>query len=411
MAAGAFETACEEALARYDVPGAAVGVLRDGAVETHGFGVLDVRSGVPVTPESDFRIASVTKPFTATLALYLSLSGVIAMDDVVPGRDPEVTVQHLLSHLGGFEGERGDLARFGEDDDALPRLVEELADQRQLLPPDEVWSYCNAGYWLVAQFLADRLDGTYEDVLTDWVLRPLGLANTGFGAPAAVGHDGGEPVLDDYPRARRASGGLVSDVGDLLAFARFHLETPETEFLRAPVVSTPNGDYGFGFALERVGEVELWGHDGDYGGFRSKLVLAPEHGFAFAGLANAGTAGAALEEMLDAALARELGVRRVPAPTEEVTQAEHEAVAGRYARADLELDVRAVDGGLEVDAVEIDRVTAARSVTSGLRARPLGQRLYALEGGDRDGERFDFHPLDGAPAFVRFGSVLTERTP
>ena len=112
MLDGALDVACERALARWGVPGAAIGVLAGAEAATRAFGVLDVRTGEPVRPESTFRIASITKPFTATLALYHSLSGLIALDEELPGPVEGLTPQHLLSHLGGFEGECGDLARF-----------------------------------------------------------------------------------------------------------------------------------------------------------------------------------------------------------------------------------------------------------------------------------------------------------
>ena len=405
----AVARAGEEALARRRVPGAAFGVLAGGEAWTAACGVLDVRTGAPVTADSTFRIASLTKPFTATLALYASLSGVIGFDEAVPGPVEDVTVQHLLSHLGGFEGECGDLARFGEGDDALPLLVADLYAQRPLVPPGELWSYCNAGFWLLAHFLAERLGTDYEQALHDWVLQPLRLERTSFGAPEATGHERGAPVVDRYPRARNASGGLVSSVGDLLAFARFHLEERDAEALRVAVVDTPKGWYGFGLALERVGDLHLWGHEGDYGGFQSRLVFAPEHDFAFVGLTNSGTGALAVEDVLDAALEQVLGVRREPPPTSPRPAAELKRLAGRYAHAELELDVRATDGALELDAVEIDRVTGARTEQPGLRGRPLGGRLYALEGGEWDGARFDFHPAQGVPRFVRFGSRLTPR--
>jgi len=412
---GAVTAACEEALSRWGVPGAAIGVLADGEVATQGFGVLDLRGDEPVTAESTFRIASITKPFTATLALYLSLSGLLALDEEVAGPVAGLTPQHLLSHVGGFEGEAGDLARFGEGDDALPRLVAELAAQPQLVPLEEVWSYCNAGYWLLAQFLADRAGATYEQALADWVLSPLGLGNTGFGTPQATGHEpiepGGstqEPVEVGYPRARNASGGLVSNVGDLLTFARFHLESPETEILRRPVVDTPTGDYGFGFALERVGELELWGHAGDYGGFRSLLVLEPDSGFAFAGLANAERGRSALEQILDDVLERLLGTRRVPPETVPLPAAELALLSGRYGHSELELELRAEGHRLAFAAVEVDRVTGARTAQPPMHARSLGDRLFAVEG-DGEHARFDFHPRVGEPRFVRFGSRLAPR--
>jgi CubicO group peptidase (beta-lactamase class C family) len=414
---GALAAACERALARWGVPGAAIGVLTDGQAETRGFGVLDLRTGEPVTAETTFRIASITKPFTATLALYLSLSGLLSLDEEVPSGPVEgLTPQHLLSHVGGFEGESGDLARFGEGDDALPRLVEELGAQAQIVPPEEIWSYCNAGFWLLGQFLADRAGSTYEQTLADWVLSPLGLSRTGFGEPDATGHEPiepgssvHEPVTAAYPRARNASGGLVSNVGDLLAFARFHLESAETEILRRPVADTPGGDYGFGFALERVGDLELWGHTGDYGGFRSLLVLDPASGFAFAGLANSERGGSALEEILDAVLEGTLGVRRVAPATVPLPAAELELLAGRYGHSELELALRAEGDRLAVEAVEIGRGTGARTPQPPHVARSLGGRLFALEGDEWERARFDFHPRSGEPRFVRFGSRLAER--
>lgn len=415
MLDGAVTAACEEALSRWGVPGAAIGMLADGDVAKQAFGVLDLRTGAPVRDHSTFRIASITKPFTANLALSLALSGVLGFDEDVPGPVPGVTVAHLLAHAGGFEGERGDLARFGEDDDALPRLVAELGDQRALVPPGEVWSYCNAGYWLLGQFLAERAVSTYEAALADSVLQPLGLGHTSFGSPEATGHEpvesGGsrhEPVPDSYPRARRASGGLVSNIDDLLSFARAQLETAEAASLRVPVVETPRGSYGLGFELERVGGLELWGHMGDYGGFRSLLVLEPERGFALAGLTNSERGGVALDEILDAVLEHVLGVRRVPPETVPLPPAELALLAGRYGHSELELELRAEGDRLAVDAVEVDRVTGARTAQPRLRARSLGGRRFALEGDGEHG-RFDFHPRVGEPRFVRFGSRLAPR--
>ena len=409
MLTGELAAACEQALARWSAPGAAIGVLVDGEPTTQGFGVLDLRTGAPVSAESTFRIASITKPFTATLALFVSQSGLISLDEELPAPAAGITPRDLLSHLGGFDGEAGDLARFGEGDDALPRLVAELGAQRQLVPPREIWSYCNAGFWLLGQVLADRAGSTFEQALEERVLGPLGLGRTRFAAPDATGHDLREPIDAGYPRARNASGGLVSTVGDLLTFARFHLETPETEALRRPTADTPGGAYGLGFALERVGELELWGHTGDYGGIRSLLVLEPGSGLAFAGLVNSERGGNALDEILDDVLEHAVGVRRAPPETVPLPAAELELLAGHYAHSELQLELRAEGDRLAVAAVELDRVTGARTPLPPLHARSLGSRLFALEGDGWERARFDFHPRVGEPRFVRFGSRLAER--
>jgi len=401
-----FAALCERALDRAAVPGAAFGVLAGGETWARGFGVARA-GGQAVTPETVFRIASITKPFTATLALYLALSHALDFAEPVPAPEPDVTVRHLLAHLGGFESEAGDLARFGDGDDALTRLATELLRQRQIVPPGELWSYCNAGYWLLGWFLAQRAGSTFEDALTDWVLRPLGLSSTGFCPPEATGHDP-EPVVDAYPRARRPSGGLVSNVVDLLEFARFHVEEPETAILREPVVPTTHGHYGFGFALERAGELELWGHNGTYRGFESRFLLEPERRFAFVGLANAGEAGPALDEILDEALERVLGTRRLRPPTVRVRPVELDLLAGRYVQPELDVELRPEDGGFRVEVERVDVATGEIASDPVARARPIGPRLFELEQGAR-GPRFDFHPESGKPRFVRFESRLAER--
>lgn len=415
MLDGAVAAACEEAFARWGVPGAAIGVLAKNRFAKRAFGVLDVRTGGPVKADSTFRIASITKPLTANLALSLALSGIVEFDEDVPGPVAGVTVSHLLAHAGGFEGECGDLTRFGEGDDALPRLAAELGAQRALVPPGELWSYCNAGYWLLGHFLAKRAGSSYEDALEQTVLRPLGLGDTGFEPPEATGHEPvasgdprHEPVPDSYPRARRASGGLVSNVGDLLTFAWAQLETAETAALRVPVVDTPYGSYGLGFELEHVGELELWGHSGSYGGFESKLVLAPERGFAFVGLTNSGRGGVALAEILDTVLEEVLAARHAPPETVPLPAAELELLAGRFGHGELELELRTEGDRLAVDVLEIDRVSGARTPLPPLHARSLGARLFALEGAEWERSRFDFHPRAGEPRFVRFGSRLAE---
>jgi CubicO group peptidase (beta-lactamase class C family) len=404
----AFVALCDGALGRGGVPGAAVGLLADGETWSRGFGV-DASGGAPVTPETTFRIASITKPFTATLALYLGLSQALDFAEEVPAPNPDVTVRHLLSHLGGFESECGDLARFGEGDDALTLLATELLRQRQVVPPGELWSYCNAGYWLLGWFLAERAGSTYEDALTDFVLRPLGLSRTGFGAPEATGYEGDEAVVDAYPRARRPSGGLVSNVADLLEFARLHLDEPETALLREPVAPTPRGYYGFGLALERAGGLELWGHTGTYGGFESRFVLEPERRFALVGLTNSGRGGLALDEIVDVALERVLGTRRPRRRTVRVAPGELELLAGRYAQPELVVALAAEGRGLRVEVDRVDFATGEVTREAPAHARPIGRRLFELEDGDRRGGRFDFHPDSGPPVFVRFASRLAER--
>src|SRR4029453_9575140 len=122
-AARVFDAVDDALLARYGVTALAVGVLPDGKQEGRGYGAA--------VPETAFRIASVTKPLSATLALQLVDDGLLALDEPVTGlRLPweGITLRHLLSHQAGLAGGwRRPLDEYGDGDDALQRLAADEA--------------------------------------------------------------------------------------------------------------------------------------------------------------------------------------------------------------------------------------------------------------------------------------------
>src|SRR4051812_32252464 len=266
-----FQAACEAAAAAAGVPALAAGISLGGKTET---------AAVGCEMATVFRVASITKPITATLALEL-------LDLDAPTRvwPDDVRIRHLLSHTSGFDCECGDLARFGAGEDALARAMAELPTVQRFLGVDEVWSYANTGYWLAAHLAAEAAGESFEEALASRVLRPAGLEATGFGEPELPG-TGSEAVPGPYPRARRASGGLVSSVPDLLSFGRWHLARPESALLRVPRAKPPGGVYGLGLFGERVAGTEIWGHTGSYGGVPSSPLLIPGLHAVFVGVAN-----------------------------------------------------------------------------------------------------------------------------
>jgi CubicO group peptidase (beta-lactamase class C family) len=418
MRVASLDGACAEALGRWGVPGAVVGVLAGGETDVRAYGTADRDSGAAVGPDTSFRVASITKPFTATLAVLLAGEGRLALDEPVPLALPNdgVTLAQLLSHTGGFAGEAGDLARYGDGDDALERAVAEIGSLRRFVAPGEAWSYCNAGFWAAGLLCARAAGTTYEDALRTYVLEPLGLRETGFGEPEARGH--AQPALGEtrhdpappvpYPRARRPGGGLVSTASDLLRFAAFQLEDTRVAALRRPLTETAGGRYGLGLFAESAGDVELWGHFGTYGGFQTLLVLAPGRDAAFVILTN-GTGGDAVRrEVADALVAELFGVRRESPPTVELDPGELSARAGRYESDELAADVAVGGSGLLVDLAERDPHGAEARLPT-LDARPVGEGVFAIVGGQWADDRFDFHPRHGPPRFLRIGGMLIPR--
>jgi CubicO group peptidase (beta-lactamase class C family) len=375
-----FQAVCETAAAAWEVPALAAGSSVGGRVETAAVGCAD---------DALFRVASVTKPFTATLGVDL-----LGLDEASGVWAPDVRVRHLLAHTSGYDCECGDVARFGEGDGALAALAAELPSVRRLVGLEHAWSYANSGYWLVGWLAAERSGRSFEDALLDRVIRPAGLEATSFGEPDLAG-TGANAVERAYPRARRPSGGLVSNVPDLLRFGDWQLASPAAARLRVVHGKPAGGVYGLGLHGERVGGVEVWGHSGSYGGFQSSFLLVPDRDAVFAGVTNSGRGKQALREVEDAFFERVIGERRRVAATVELPHEALERFAGSYANSDEEIRVAVSDGG-GLSVTFPDGEHAARSI---------GGRKFEVVEGERSRDRFDF-PLEG---FGRFGSRLAER--
>lgn len=374
-----FQASCEAAALAWDVPALAAGFSAGGEVSTGAVGC---------EPETIFRVASITKPLTATLAV--DLLDLEASAGVWPS---DVRVRHLLSHTSGYDCESGDLTRCGESDDALASAVALLPRVRRFLGVDQAWSYANTGYWLAGHLAAVRAGETFEDALAARVLGPAALESTSFGEPELDG-TGADANREPYPRARRPSGGLVSNVPDLLRFGAWHLSRPESARLRVVHGKPVGGVYGLGLFGERVGGVEVWGHGGSYGGYQSSLLVVPDRGAVFVGLTNSSVGRHALTELEDLFFEHVLGARRRVPETVELPAAELESFAGSYANSDDRIDI----------VRSVDRLVATFP-DGEFTARPIGGRTFEIMEGDRIGDRFDF-PLEG---FGRFGSRLAER--
>jgi D-alanyl-D-alanine carboxypeptidase len=374
-----FFRACEAAALQWDVPALAVGVSVGGDAET---------AAVGCRPETIFRIASITKPFTALLALEL-----LELEATTGIWPADVRVRHLLSHTSGFDCELAggrDLTRFGDDDDALAREIEELPHVRRFVGVEQCWSYANTGYWLAGHLCALAAGTTYEEAIHARLLDPLGLEATSFGEPEL---DGTGPDVENvgYPRARRPSGGLVSNVRDLL---RFGACVAAARPLRIVLGKPVGGVYGLGLAGERVGGVDVWGHSGSYGGFETSLRTIPDRDAVFVGLTNASLGGKALYEVENEFFRRVVGAERRVAATVDLPDDVRESFTGQYANS----------GGWYEVAPALEGVVVTFD-DGEYPARPIGERTFEIVEGNRIRERFDF-PLEG---FGRFGSRLAER--
>ena len=245
---------------------------------------VDGRTTFAGTHERPFRIASITKSFTAT-AIFLA--GLL-----------DERRRELLSHTAGYRPFRSGT-----------------------LPPDcaGLWSYSNRAYWEAA----DGFDGDYSDAVRELVLKPLGLRNTGFETPddAVLGTLPGDVIADPaYPAGRRAAGGLWSTVGDLVEYGLAHCRGWEE--LHRPVAEALGARYALGWWV-RDGVLD---HEGSVGGFQSLLLLVPEDEIVLAVLTNSWKGSALIRHVVV-----DLELVPLPARGDDVG-----SIDGRYALDDFE---------------------------------------------------------------------------
>ena len=378
MRVGSLREIVREARARTGVPGVAAAVLRDGVVEACADGVLQTGSDVAVSPETPFRIASISKPFTASLALSCLPLG----DGLV----------RWLSHTAGFQC---------ESEAPLPEGAEGL------------FSYSNAGYWAAGREVA-RASGTpFADAMRARILEPLGLVSTGYedpGAAAARGHvqegeTGHRAVADDvYPVARRPSGGLWSTVGDLLRFAAHHLGGPgplsdqTRAAMREPQSQALGAGYGLGWWVHDAGGRAAVDHEGSVAGYQSLLLLVPEERLALAVLTNSWRGSGLIRRVVE-----QLGL--APAGPGGAAGVRPRDVAGRYALGDAEAVVEATRDGLLVEEADVDPVTGSRIAAPRYPATELGAGVFGVAGGMLMSHRLDFP----RPGFARIGWIVLPR--
>ena len=342
----ALAALAEARMKEFGVPGLALGIIENGVVTIRGLGVTNIEDPLPVNAHTVFPIASISKTFAATAMMRLVEQGKVDLKAPVRSYLPEfrvrdeaasrdVTVWHLLTHLGGWEGQVSGPDRGSE---TLKNFVGSatVTDLMQIAPPGAAWSYNNAGF-SIAGHVIEQVNATSINVaVRDLVFRPLGLEHAGTTAGDfivnrfAAGHGGrgGVPTLQRpfTPSVSVTAGGVGLCMTDLLAYARFHmgdgtaangervLTRASLEAMRAPQMQKQGTDdeIGISWHIRKVGPVRTYSHGGTLGGHILLLEIVPERKFAVAILTNASTGWRAIQEIEREALRAYLGATYAP---------------------------------------------------------------------------------------------------
>jgi CubicO group peptidase (beta-lactamase class C family) len=318
---------------REHLPGIAFGVVLDGDLVYSGaFGLANLEQGIPASPRTLFRIASMSKSFTAMAILQLRDAGQLSLDDpasdyvpelaslrLLTSDSPEITIRHLLTHSAGFPEDNpwGD-RQLAESDEMLRELV--AAGISFSNAPGITYEYSNLGFALLGQIVESVTGRSLPEYTSSEIFAPLGMSSTvwEFDRAAAEELARGYAWQDEawvkvpleHHGSFGAMGGLITSIEDFSSYVALHLSawpprsSPDNGPLRRsslremqqpwrfagvmPDFRWPDGRscpsaraYGYGLRWQEdcAGRVMV-GHSGGLPGFGSNWVMLPDFGLA-----------------------------------------------------------------------------------------------------------------------------------
>jgi CubicO group peptidase (beta-lactamase class C family) len=284
----------------------------DDVLMSRAYGSADLEWDIANTPETRFRIGSLTKQFTAAAILLLEERGKLRVDDPVkmylpdaPAAWDRITVFHLLTHTSGIPNftafpEYGSLKVMST---TIEKIVSTFRDKPLEFPAGEKFAYTSSGYLLLG-YLIEKLGGqTYEQFVQDNIFTPLGMNDSGYDSNSriilrrAAGYSHGSNGLVNTHyidmSVPHAAGGLYSTTGDLLRWTRGLFGGKLLSPTSLAKMQTPfKNNFAMGLVVRAANGRRLIEHGGQIDGFNAKLDYYPETGLVVAVLANLNGPGA-----------------------------------------------------------------------------------------------------------------------
>jgi D-alanyl-D-alanine carboxypeptidase len=312
-AIGLLSAWIESQMAYAGLPGLSIGILHDQElVWAAGFGRAGLEPSRPATPDTLYRIASITKLFTSTAVLQLRDAGKLRLDDPVvahlpwfrigpaPAEAPEITIRHLLTHTAGLPREAGFPYWSDGNFPTAPQIRERLATQQAALATETEWKYSNLGLTLAGEIVAVVSGQAYPQYVADHILEPLGMLRTwvttppadhpelatGYGRRLPASARVAAPFTDG--RGITPAANMTTCVSDLARFAMLQFRDGPaggTQILRGSTLREMQrvhwlepdweGGWGLGFRIVRVKGKTYVGHGGSLRGYRTLVQLCP----------------------------------------------------------------------------------------------------------------------------------------
>ena len=286
------------------VPGASVIVIHDGRVILRrAFGMADLERHVAATPETDYRLASVSKQFTAMAIMLLVQDGKVGYDQPIRAILPElpagtqaITIRHLLNHTSGVP-DYEDLIPDSQMVQVSDRDVLALLARQDTLyfPPGSAYRYSNSGYVLLG-LIVERVSGvSFPEFLRARIFGPLGM--TGSVAHVAgvdtvphraygysPGSAGFTATDQSVTSATLGDGGIYTSVDDLVRWDQALYGNQLVDAATLQLAITP--PYSFGWFVDTYRNERRWRHTGETSGFRNAIQRFPDRRFTVIVLTN-----------------------------------------------------------------------------------------------------------------------------
>lgn len=302
--------------------GGAVLIARNGqALVSKGYGMANLEDDAPNTPQTKFRLGSLTKQFTAMAVMMLQERGKLNVGDPVckylpdcPAAWQPITVRHLLTHTSGVPNYTNfpDFKQFSRLSTPVPALVELFKNKPLDFTPGEKYNYSNSGYVLLGLIIERASGKSYQDFLREHIFEPLRMVNTGYESNSqvlsrrAAGY-AYDPQTDSVVNAAYidmstpySAGALYSTVEDMLLWdqALYTERLVSRKSLDEMFTPFKNG-CGYGWGVRKQFNRVSVSHAGGINGFSSYIARFPEDRVTVIVLANH-------EEVSTANIARDL---------------------------------------------------------------------------------------------------------
>ena len=305
-------------------PAVSMGIVYDQEVVwAEGLGWADVEKQVAATADTKYRVASISKLFTATAVMQLRDAGKLQLDDPLRKHlpwfniqnsypdAPAITIRHLLTHTAGLPREANFPYWTNTDFPTTEQIQEALPEQATILPTETRWKYSNLAFSLAGEVVAAVSGQPYIAYVHTHILEPLGMADSSMAAPdpddpqLAVGYGrrlpDGSRAISPYTDCRgiTPAANLTTTVNDLAKFAMLQFRSGSattSDVLRGSTLREMQRihwlnegwthGWGIGFSIVRENGQTLVGHGGALQGYRTQLYLQPADKIAVIALTN-----------------------------------------------------------------------------------------------------------------------------